>query len=84
MELGGSPKGLLVRVQSRGPNLHTAVGGLHPEMRGYLQEYYGTATRGAAKGLFLTEGFSTQRLLLEQFYESLGMRMPRMTSPGLP
>jgi len=83
-ELGGANKeGAVVKVQSENPNLHTATGGIHPNMRVFFKEILGTSTWKASKVDFFKFDFNTQYYLLEKFYQTQGMKMPSMVKPGI-
>ena len=83
-ELGGADKtGATVPIKSKNPNLHTASGGIHPEMHSYFKNLYGTDTWKSAKSEFFKQDFKTQQELLRDFYQTQGMDMPTMIAPGV-
>ena len=85
-ELGGADRaGAVVPVQSANYNLHTATGGVHPNVRAFLQEELGADTWKAAKEVWFSANldFATRHDLLRAFYRTQGMRMPTMIQPGI-
>lgn len=83
-ELGGADAGgAIVRVASANPNIHTAMGGIHPAMRAHFRQFYGARTWRAARTQFLQESFPVQHRLLQGFYRTQKMTMPEMVAPGI-
>ena len=85
IELGGKRKGgLTIQVQSAAPNRHTAMRGIHPEMRTFLQSEFRVNTWKDAKKKWFMLSFDEQHNLLNSFYDEYGMSMPKMKFPGIP
>ncbi|MCP4985495.1 MAG: hypothetical protein GY928_05310, partial [Colwellia sp.] len=82
-ELGGATKGSTVGVPSANPNLHTKMGGIHPEMRKFLSDQLGVDKWKQAKSEWYKLDFNTQKGLLKDFYETQGMKIPNMKAPGI-